>query len=500
MVASSSPDLVLSRLSEQIAGTMGLNFPPERWADLQRGLAGAAREFGFSDPIKCAEWLTSTALTKAQQKILASHLTIGETYFFREPRTFDVFAHQILPELIRTRRAGDRRLRLWSAACCTGEEAYSLSILLSQVIPDLADWRVTILATDINPLFLKKAAAGIYGEWSFRDAPAGYKERYFRRTPDGRYAVLPDLKKRVTFAHLNLVEDGFPSLDTDTNAMDIVFCRNVLMYFALPQLRHVVGNLHRTLVNGGWLAVSPSEVSQGLFADFKAVNFPGVILYQKTDVQDRAPRGEAPPPFAPIWDSAAAPVTAPAWTFDVPPPVHPENEVDVPEEVAPVELIDLAEQYYREGRYADAEEVLLAARRSPNSPAEFSLLARALANQGRLADALTWCDRWLASDKLIAAAHYLRAVVLQELGQSDQSRQSLQNAVYLQPDLILAHFAMGNLARAGGTSADASRHFANALHLLQGRPSDEPLPESDGLTAGRLTEIITSLLSIESSS
>ena len=161
MEIKAAPDAVLERLSAHISGTMGLHFAPERWMDLQRGLAGAAKEFGYADAGECAAWLMSGALSKAQTQVLAQHLTIGETYFFREPRTFEALTSAVLPELIRTRRESGRRLRVWSAACCTGEEPYSLAILLSQMIPDIADWHITILATVLNQRFLQKAVAGV---------------------------------------------------------------------------------------------------------------------------------------------------------------------------------------------------------------------------------------------------------------------------------------------------------------------------------------------------
>jgi chemotaxis protein methyltransferase CheR len=485
-----------SLLSECIAETMGLHFPPERRADLRRGLAGAAEEFGFADIGACAEWLLSAALTKAQVQILASHLTIGETYFFREKKTFDVLAERVLPELVRSRRNREQRLRIWSAACCTGEEPYSLAILLHQIIPDLADWNVTILATDINERFLRKAAAGVYGEWSFRETPASFKERYFQRTPDGRYAILPEIKRQVTFTHLNLVEDAFPSLATDTNAMDVIFCRNVLMYFALPQIRKVIGNLHCALVEEGWLVVSPSEVSQALFSKFACVNYPGVILYRKSDIKSRA---EQPPMAMPLSEMAAfAPPTPEApvpWTPPIPDALPPEEPA--PAKTAATSYA-AATLLFQQGCYAEAADTLLASLlpRAAPEPEPFSLLARALANQGRLTEALEWCDRWVAADKLDASGHYLQAMVLQELGNNEQAHRSLQRAIYLRPDFVLAHFAMGNLAHRGGRLDEADRHFSNTLRLLSDGQPDDLLPESDGLTASRLTEIITSIIGI----
>ena len=485
-----------SQLSMFIAESTGLNFPRERWNDLQRGLAGAAQELGFDNDEACLSWLLSAPPTQAQIQVLAGHLTIGETYFFRDRQTLDALASNILPELIRARRGREQRLRIWSAACCSGEEAYSLAILLHEALPDLRDWHVTITATDINARFLHKAAAGIYGEWSFRNAPTGLKELYFKRTADGRYAIVPQIKRMVTFAHLNLVEDVYPSLATDTNAMDVIFCRNVLMYFTPPQIRKVIGNLRHALVEDGWLAVSPGEASKALFPRFINVNFPGAILFQKSD----APPRSEPTPMAFV---QAPEFVVPALEESLPwvpsaAPVADGYPASLKEEPVAVEAartpLTVAELLYREGRYAETVDTLLPAfAERPPDPAAFSLLARALANQGRLAEALAWCERWIAADKLDLAGHYLRAVVLLERGDPEQARSSLQRATYLEPDFVLAHFALGNLARGRNKPGEADKHFGNALHLLRRYQPNDPLPESDGLTAGRLAETLTSM-------
>jgi chemotaxis protein methyltransferase CheR len=153
---------------------------------------------------------------------------------------------------------------------------------------------------------------------------------------------------------------------------------------------------------------------------------------------------------------------------------------------------------YQQGHYAEAADTLTASfLRSAPDPQAFSLLARALANQGKLTDALACCERWIAADKLDPAGHYLRAVVLLEWGDAEQAHVSLQRTLYLRPEFVLAHFALGNLARGRGKNAEAARHFANALKALRRHQSSDLLPESDGLSAGRLTEIITSMTAVE---
>lgn len=454
MAADLAPEPAWSRLSEWIARKTGLHFPPERRADLQRGLTGAAEEFGFTDASACADWLLSARLTRAQLHALAGHLTVGETYFFRDRNTFDALAEHVLPELIR-RRGQERRLSLWSAACCTGEEAYSLAILLQQCLPQWRDWRITLLATDINERFLEKARAAVYGDWSFRDTPAGLKALYFTSTADGRYAVQPQIKDKVRFERCNLVEDDFAELASGLGGFDLILCRNVLMYFTPAQADKVVSNLHRVLRADGWLVVAASEGSQTLAPRFTPVSFTGAILYQKTTEQtaaQRAPVEHVTPEFIPQRQSSAT-VRA------------------VPSQRTPTASVVADQQ--------------------PRSPAHE---ARALANRGSLTEALAWCDRWIAADALDGAARYLRAVILQELGERESARRALQQTIYLQSDFVLAHFALGTLARQEGRTEESNKHLGNALTLLRRCASDEILPESDGLTASRLREIIASLL------
>jgi len=291
---------------------------------------------------------------------------------------------------------------------------------------------------------------------------------------------------------LNLVQDPFPSLATDTNAMDMIFCRNVLMYFSPVQMRRAIAKFHHSLVHHGLLAVSPSEVSQALFSDFTTQNFPSVLLYRRDDAEVRAGRLQTqaiPEPLETIRTWSDPVIT------ELPPLPSEEEALSVDE---PSEAFSAAKALYEQGRYSEIEDAVLAeSAGTPNQPRAFSLLTRALANQGRLAEALGWCDRWVAADKLDPAGHYLRAIVLLEQGEEVPAQQALQNAVYLDPKFVVAHFAMGNLARSRGRSTEADRHFANASKLLGYYQSHEILPESDGLAAGRLQETITEMLSLE---
>jgi chemotaxis protein methyltransferase CheR len=491
---------LLSRFNDFVAAQMGLHFPKERWRDLERGIGAAAKEFDFKDTESCIRWLLASPLSKRQVEILASYLTVGETYFFREKKCFQILEEHILPELLRSRQGSERRLRIWSAGCCTGEEPYSIAISIDKLLPAVKDWNVTILATDINPRFLRKASEGVYGEWSFRETVPWIKERYFRKHKEGRVEILPEIKKSVMFAYLNLAEDLYPSLTNNTNAMDVIFCRNVLMYFAPERAKNVIQNLYRALIDGGWLIVSPSETSQALFSRFVTINFPGVILYRKDSALSKrgqpvdaftASRVEDPEAFSlppdhffpePVPEAVFLHKTGESLPFE-----GEKQETEEPQSALYVEAAAL----YERGCYAEASgKIFKLFSDHPDDAKAMALLARVYANQGRLGEAFDWCQKAIAADKLNPGYYYLLAVILQERSQAEEAVLSLKRALYLDPDFVLAHFTLGNLTRQQGKLKESVKHFENALSLLGARPSDEILPESDAMTAGRLRDII----------
>jgi chemotaxis protein methyltransferase CheR len=494
---------LLGRVSAYVAERMGLHFPKERWNDLERGLRQAAPELGFKDGESCARSLLLSPMTKPQIEILASYLTVGETYFFRDKKNFDILENRILPALIQKKRDSGRQLRIWSAGCATGEEAYSVAILLRRLIHDIKTWNITILATDINPLFLGKAANGVYGEWSFRDVPAWVKERYFQSRGQGKFAILPDIKKSVTFAYHNLAEDPYPSLLNNTNAMDIILCRNVLMYFSRDHQQNVVRRLCNSLVEGGLLFGSPTEISAADCAPFLQQHFPEATLYQK-DSYAKASLDYPAPMKLPV----PVPELRPPVSFA--PPAFPGSEKP-PVEAALSALTKATEPekktaqqsdpyqdaltFYQRSQYQEAEEKIsiLLSGGHETAPA-LALLARIRANLGRLAEARDLCAKAIGADKLNPGYHYLLATILQELAITEESMSSFKRAIYLDPNFVLAHFALGTFALQQGKTKESDKHLENARRALRNFGHDDILPESEGVTAGRMEEIIMSTL------
>jgi chemotaxis protein methyltransferase CheR len=505
---------LLSEFCEFVTDNMGLYFPKERWKDLERGIYASALEFNFEDMESFIYWLMSSPLKKNQIEILASYLTVGETYFFREKRSFEVLGEHILPEIIRLKRGNDQRLRIWSAGCCTGEEPYSIAILINKLLPDLKDWNITILGTDINPRFLQKASEGVYNNWSFRDNPLLIKETFFRQK-NSKYEMLPHIKKMVNFTYLNLAEDVYPSLINNTNAMDIIFCRNVLMYFSPKLIKKVIQNIYHSLLEGGWLIVSSSEISHVHFKDFVSIDYPGFTVYKKDNILSQ--NKYIIKDFLTDEIISAQTIEESQYTFQTNLNVFKEPEI----QPAPIEgtdrsleleekktnRIDSTQDLHAEAltliqqcRFQEAiEKVTILLSQNQEDTKAMALLSKILANQGNLNEALKWCEKSIHIDKLNPEYYYLRSAILQEKGIINEAIISLKQTLYLDQNFVLAYFALGNLALHQGRIKESNKYFENALLILKKYHRDEIPIGSDGITAGRFIEIINSMTVTENS-
>lgn len=493
------PDLLLAEFNQFLAAHTGLYFASkEQKKQLLKGMEKAAGEFGFKDPAKCIQWLMAAHLSKEQIEILASHLTVGETYFFREQKSFEILETKILPELIRSRDTGEtngRRLRIWSAACSSGEEAYSIAVLLDKMKEQLKDFNILILATDINRKALSRAGQGIYNEWSFRAAPGWIKDRYFSRERQDQYKIRPQIRDMVAFDYLNLVEDACPSLLNNTNGMNIIFCRNVLMYFSRETAQKVVKNLSRCLVIGGWLIVSPTDAFHISDPGLLRVDIPGAPVYQKVPVPAASKSITVPAaavePFQPL-----PPVPTPQHRR-IEQPISGKEEIKKPVKSG----YEKAFQLYRQGFYMEAIRLLKSLLRNPASAPLingnysednlYELLARCHANLGKLEKAEKWCRNAIETAKLKPQYRFLLASIQLEQGKTGEAVVSLKQSLYLNQDYIPAYFTLGHIALQKQNYADANRYFDNTLSLLAGIDANEPVMEmEEGLTAGRMKEII----------
>ena len=264
-------------------------------------LASALRE--CAESMACADLdrlFSCLQDTRTDSKVwddLIKKVTIGETYFFRDSDYIEALRCNILPDLL-ARHQSNRTLRLWSAGCATGEEPYTLAILLRQILSDIDQWKILILATDINRHALSLAAASRYRAWSFRETDPAIRSTYF--TPNGdTFTLEPVIRNMVSFAYHNLAEDNYPSPINQTSDLDLILCRNVTIYLPKSLIHDIANRFYQCLSNGGWLMVGPSETHLEIYRQFQAISFRGATAYQRVSGMPASPNlwTAAPEPF-----------------------------------------------------------------------------------------------------------------------------------------------------------------------------------------------------------
>ncbi len=500
------------RFRDMVLEISGLYFPDKKKADLEAGLfkALAASPLGNGNGYNLDAYYNllrdrSSAAGRTELSRLINTLTIGETHFFRDESQFNALAAQVLPALVERKRAMaaaigpgiQPQLRLWSAGCASGEEAYSLAILLKELLPDIDNWHILILATDINHDSLTRAREAIYSDWSFRENRAkAMRSRYF--TPEVksggpasslRYRLQENIRRMVTFTNLNLIDDPYPSFQNNTASMDLIICRNVTIYFAEETTRQVVRRFYEALVEGGWLVVGHSEPSLVIYRAFEACTFPDTLLYRKTGQP-------APWPNDWEWLDKSSPVqptngaSQPPVSFSPPPPPKPEP-VKPPAAPRPEpDPYDLAHSLLDSGKIEEAvaelERKLVTA---PNFAPAHSLLGRAYANMARWPEARQWCQSALKLDSLQAEAYYVLALIDEHEGQWEPAIDRLKKAIYLDREAPLPHFNLGMLYRKTGQKAQAGRAFLNAARVLEKWSPAALVPDSGGATARQLLDL-----------
>jgi chemotaxis protein methyltransferase CheR len=426
-------------------------------------------------------------------RALAQELTVTETYFFRNAEQFRALVEMVLPDRARADPVS-RPLRILSAGCASGEEVYSLAILARE-LPELAGYRVSIRGIDINPAMIERAARARYSPWALRETPAGIQSRYFQA--DGREMLLDDgVRTSVTFEERNLIDDD--STFWRPGSFDVIFCRNVLMYFAPESAQTVVARLARSLTPGGFMFLGYAETMRGLSQDFHLLHTHGTFYYQRRDaegagkadflgsgnVPDRGLQG-----FPRDDRSPSEAVGGPPRGLDLSwielirqsseriesltSPSSPAADRRAPDAVAaPVSgrpAFDLtpAVELMRQERFGEARALLT--RLPPESardPDVLLLRAVLLTHGGDLAAAETLCREVLAQEEMSAGAHYLTALCREEAGDRTGAADHDRVAAYLDPSFAMPRLHLGLLARRMGDHGSARRELAEALVLL----------------------------------
>ncbi|HEY6140133.1 MAG TPA: protein-glutamate O-methyltransferase CheR [Thermoanaerobaculia bacterium] len=269
------PDDVFRLLRDAIYKRTGMWFADNSKYLLQKRLSPRARELNFDSFQKYFYFLQYDPRADTEFDQIYDLVTTNETYFFREPAQLAAFTEEIVPDILT--RKGVKKIRIWSAGCSSGEEPYSIAMLLQE-----AGWygkaQFEIFASDINQQVLSKARRGQYRENAFRATDPAVRDRYFMREADGSWRISDEIRNRISFGRLNLYDEPRVSL---LGHLDVVFCRNVIIYFDDSSKKIVVTNFYNRLVEGGYLLLGHSESLISLSTQFKLRHLKNDMVYQK---------------------------------------------------------------------------------------------------------------------------------------------------------------------------------------------------------------------------
>lgn len=266
-------------LSDFVYRRAGIRFESKKIYFLSKRIEKRMEELGMETPFEYIRFLRFSDGGNSEFQNLMNLLTVNETYFFRDFPQLEAFAEHCLLELTERKAAcGDKVLRIWSAGCSTGEEPYTLAIILLEMIEDFKDWNVQILATDIDLTVLEKAEKAVYCARSVHDVPPEYLVRYFGERPNGLYALSHQVKKMVEFEHLNLADK---EAIRKKRGFDLIFCRNVLIYFDDVSRKQAVDHFYVALDPGGYIFLGSSESVGRINTAFKLKRAGGFLVYYK---------------------------------------------------------------------------------------------------------------------------------------------------------------------------------------------------------------------------
>ena len=458
--------MALRALRHLVAEAYGLEFATENLGDLRSALEAGLNAHRLENLESLFYRLEGEDPAGEAWRPLRERLMIGETFFFRDPAQLEVIRSRVLLPFVDQQ---PRSVRLWSAGCATGEEAYSLAILAREVLPESRGWQVEVLGTDIHTGFLARARSASYREWAFRSLDPVLRERWFRESR-GRWELVPEVRHLVKFMLHNLVQDPIEALIGE--GFDLILCRNVFIYFP-PALRlQMALGFLKALRPGGAIVLGHGELGQDALLLFQVEHHPDSLVLRQNQPVPCSP-SHSPRTFPPL-ERVPVERNLPHPAVESPP--------------KPSDIIAGAKSALSKGDHVRALELarkVLDAK--PRQEEGVRVAAQALANLGRLEEAMAILDESLVLNPMNPALNYLHSLLASEQGHQGNALRDLDRVLYLAPEHIAARMDRAHLFEVQQRFQEAVRDLNRALQLLGHRPPQELV---EGLEPFRTEEVL----------
>lgn len=461
-------DDVLQPFIRLIALHTGLQIRPEECPKLQQVITARMRWHRLTAYEAYYRLLEAERMqVKCEWEAFIHPFTVGESYFFRDLGHFNLLRQHILPEIIERQRT-NRSLSLWSAGCSTGEEPYSLAILLHELLPSYSDWQIAILGTDINPQAIAQAQRGLFTAWSFRAVESSRRARYFH--PHGDTWELDERYRRmVTFRQGNLLTGICPDGATSVQNFDLILCRNVFIYFDREAVARVLAKFTAALKPGGYLITGHAELHDQKCPQLQPKTFPDAVIYQRLAEH-------------------AAPTVCPGYASPTPSLRLNSNHTLAPSPVAHRQEAANVRPFTRHKLDATAMQPTQADHNdAPSTIDVFMRRAQAYANAREYAQAALHCHQAIALDPFATQPYHLLAQMAEEQGDIEAAKAFLKKILYLFPSNVPAYLELGALYAKEHDIARAREMHLEAQELLKAMTSDAIIDHPSGaLTVAEL--------------
>jgi len=466
----------------------GLHFDVRNSKILERGLMRRMQALHLAGYRDYFRYLSVYSESRQELKKLLGLLTIGETYFFRYFPHFEALINDVFPEIIERNRE-ERTLRIWSAGCSSGEEPYTLAMILLTHFPELAEWDIRILATDINKRALKRAKEGIYRPRALRVTEPYFRETFFREI-GGLFHLDPIIREMVDFDYLNLQTGDFPSVTNGTTEIDILFCRNVMIYFRFETMKGIVEKMTDALRPGGYLFLGHAETLLNVSNRFQRVHKAGGFFYRmKPDGElSTPPLLQPPPPPRKALPLPVVPVVA----------VKPKSSpVKTPDILKPIEPRPNLEELYKNALQAAENENFKTASQNYDTILRHdgrhvgALVGKGfiMANEGAYGVALEYCKRALKENDLCPEAYFLRGLIFEQQSELSDAVAEYRKSLLLDMNFIMPHYHLGKVFWKLERHRDARRELDNTVRLLEVFSDEKIVPYSGGLSRAVFLEV-----------
>ncbi|MDA0709210.1 MAG: tetratricopeptide repeat protein [bacterium] len=478
-------DALLEKFISLMGKDIGLRVREQNRAAFHKVVEERVRTLGGGRVEAYGEILASDTETgEKERERLTRILSVGESYFFRDTGQFELLRETILPDLM-ARNAEKASLRIWSAGCATGEEPYSLAILLDEMLPDQRGWKIEIIGTDIHEASLEQAKRGVYREWSFRGVAQRYRDGYFEKAEEG-WSLRPDIRSRVQFRAANLIRDAFPDPRWYLSQVDLILCRNVFIYFDRKVVADVLPKFADTLKDGGYLMMGHAELYDQDLGRFHVRVFPRSVLYQHVSGSPLKGLAEDPGKAVqaiPIKKKQKIELSVARRTN------HTVGSQAL--EAKPEILTDKLQSLLAEGDYQGVITAGLDLLRShPGNVRVCCLVGFARANVGDYPKAIEDCQKAIEGDAFDKEPYYLLAHLYEEQGLIDRAKELYRKCIYLDPKFAPPYMQLGMIYEKEGDTKRARRTFQSALKQLKNmRPDDLADPFGDDRVKDRVEQI-----------